>query len=227
MDEHKIIQIITTADGSHSLLNTELNETYHSVHGAVQESNHVFIKNGLDFFCNRSAINPVRIFEMGFGTGLNALLTIYRASEIRRQIHYTTLETNPVPEAVWGQLNYTHSPESRKIFETLHEADWSKDISVSKDFTLLKINASLREFELHPLEFDLIYYDAFAPSKQPELWEFSILKKVTDAIHANGILVTYCAKGQVKRDLKAMGMHIETLPGPPGKKEMVRATKNL
>ena len=221
------VKIITTSDGSHSLLNAELNETYHSIHGALQESNHVFIKNGLDFLCNRSSVDPVRILELGFGTGLNALLTSIRASALKRQIHYTTLETNPLPKEIWSQLNYANSLESRNIFETIHKSGWSKDISVLRDFTLLKIESSLQEVELRPLGFDLVYYDAFAPSKQPELWEFSILKKVTDAIRENGIFVTYCAKGQVKRDLKTAGMRVETLTGPPGKKEMVRAIKNL
>jgi tRNA U34 5-methylaminomethyl-2-thiouridine-forming methyltransferase MnmC len=220
------IQIITTTDGSHSLLNTALNETYHSVHGALQESRHVFIRHGLDFYCERSGGNGVvNIFEMGFGTGLNALLTAQRVAETGRPAHYTSLETFPLPEAVWRQLNYGDDAASKDLFRRIHEAPWSKDTVLPGGFTLLKQEGKLQEFELPPAAYDVIYYDAFAPSKQPELWDAVLFKKIAEAMEPGGVFVTYCAKGQVKRDLKSVGLTVETLPGPPGKKEMVRALK--
>jgi tRNA U34 5-methylaminomethyl-2-thiouridine-forming methyltransferase MnmC len=163
------IQIISTADGSHSLLNTALNETYHSVHGAVQESLHVFIKNGLDFFCERSTQTPVRILEVGFGTGLNALLTAQRASAINRSIHYTTLEAFPLSSEIWSQLNYADSPEAKDLFLKIHAAAWSKDEVISTNFTLSKREITLQLFEADYSIFDVVYFDAFAPGKQPEM----------------------------------------------------------
>lgn len=219
------VSIITTTDGSHSLLNTSLNETYHSVHGALQESNHVFIRHGLDFFCERSSADPVRIFEMGFGTGLNALLTAQRATDMQRHIHYTTLETFPLEHAIWKQLNYAETPEARDLFQKIHEADWNQESAVTPFFTQLKMETSLQQATLPSSFFEVIYYDAFAPSKQPELWEIDLLRKVAEAMKAGGVFVTYCAKGQLKRDLKNLGLTVETLAGPPGKKEMVRALK--
>jgi tRNA U34 5-methylaminomethyl-2-thiouridine-forming methyltransferase MnmC len=219
------ITIITTTDGSHSLLNVSLNETYHSVHGAMQESIHVFIRNGLDFFCERSSVDPVKILEMGFGTGLNALLTAQCALETKRHIHYTTLETFPLAKEVWSHLNYAGSPVAKDLFQQIHEAEWAVEKPVHPFFTQLKIETSLQQASLAPASFDLVYYDAFAPSKQPELWDIGLLKKVTDALQPGGVFVTYCAKGQLKRDLKGLGLTVETLAGPPGKKEMVRALK--
>lgn len=218
------IQIITTSDGSHSLLNTELKETYHSVHGALQESIHVFIKNGFDFFCERSHSSPIKILEVGFGTGLNTLLTLEKASEVKRDVHYTTIEPFPLPENIWSKLNYG-SESSTNYFAKLHHADWSADVSITPYFRLLKIKDSIQQIDLSPLFFDVVYFDAFAPNKQPEMWDILALQKVADAMKPQGILVTYCAKGQVKRDLKKTGLAVETLQGPPGKKEMTRATK--
>lgn len=220
------IQIISTADGSHSLFNRNLNETYHSVHGAVRESRHVFIKNGLDFFCDQSASSAVTIFEMGFGTGLNVWLTVQRAIKSGLQVHYSSLEAYPLPEAVWSQLNYASSPEEKDLFQKIHTSPWDEEVKLLPDFTLRKINASLLDVDLEPCTSDLIYFDAFAPSKQPELWEMSALSKIAKIMRPRGVFVTYCAKGQLKRDLKSLNLRVETLEGPPGKKEMVRALKN-
>lgn len=219
------LQIISTSDGSHSLLNTEINETYHSKHGALTESLHVFIKNGLTFFCERSAANPVNILEVGFGTGLNAFLTAQHAAVINRSIHYTTLEAFPLPKEIWQHLNYGDSPEAISLFHKIHEAAWSRVQKISDVFTLLKSKVTIQQVEFPTESYDLIYYDAFAPSKQPEMWNYPILEKVVQFLRPNGIFVTYCAKGQLKRDLKGLNMEVETLPGPPGKKEMVKALK--
>jgi len=216
------IEIFTTADGSHSLLNTELNETYHSTHGALQESIYVFIKKGLSFTAERNQLSEIHILEVGFGTGLNALLTLQKAISDSITVFYTTLEAYPLSEEVWHSLNYADSLGMKDDFEKLHQAEWSSWQEINPHFHLLKLKATLQEVDLSASTYDLVYYDAFAPSKQPEMWELSILEKVIQQIKANGTFVTYCAKGQLKRDLKTLGLQVETLEGPPGKKEMVR-----
>lgn len=218
------IEIITTLDGSHSLLNTALNETYHSKHGALQESIHVFIKEGLDYFLQSKSQKNISILEVGFGTGLNALLTLQRALELPDIINYTSLETFPVPEEIWSKLNYIDSVGLKVKFNQLHEAVWNQEVPITSNFNLRKLQTSLQQIDLSS-EFDLVYFDAFAPNKQPEMWEMDVLTKVVSAMRADGIFVTYCAKGQLKRDLKSLGLEVETLAGPPGKKEMVRAVK--
>jgi tRNA U34 5-methylaminomethyl-2-thiouridine-forming methyltransferase MnmC len=214
------LTIITTEDGSHSLRNEQLQETYHSVHGAVQESNHVFIQNG---FVHQLRTNPsaLRILEAGFGTGLNALLT---ALHTRIPVYYESWELYPLPIEVIDQLNYGNQLDAAVLFKALHVAPWNLTVSISSHFTLCKRSADLLH-ELPVGQFDIIYYDAFAPSKQPALWEIDILRKMTDTLVPGGVFVTYCAKGQLKRDLSSLGLTVETLAGPPGKKEMVRATR--
>jgi tRNA U34 5-methylaminomethyl-2-thiouridine-forming methyltransferase MnmC len=218
------IELITTSDGSHSLLNTSLNETYHSVHGAMQESKHVFIQNGLQFFSDKNSKSPIRIFEMGFGTGLNAFLTKLWADENQREIQYTSLEMFPLEKNLFEQLNYADTDVNKKLFLELHEAPWDKEVAF-KNFILKKIKGDLQSISFSSDAFDLVYYDAFAPSKQPKLWEIPVLEKVVSWMTAGSVFVTYCAKGQLKRDLKMLGTTVETLPGPPGKKEMVRSLK--
>jgi tRNA U34 5-methylaminomethyl-2-thiouridine-forming methyltransferase MnmC len=219
------IQIISTADGSHSLLNIELNETYHSIHGAVQESMHVFISNGFDFFCQRFLTDPVKILEIGFGTGLNVWLTAEQSLKTGRMVHYTSLEIFPLPEEIWSKLNYAGSPEERMLFENIHKAPWETEILLHANFTLRKVVCAVQDFQSELSTFNLVYFDAFAPGKQPELWHFDILKKVADAMSSNSVLVTYCAKGQVRRDLRSLNLIVESLQGPPGKKEMTRVLK--
>jgi tRNA U34 5-methylaminomethyl-2-thiouridine-forming methyltransferase MnmC len=210
------VKLIVTSDGSHSLLNTALDETYHSIHGAIQESVHVFIKHGLDKWVADNPGKTVRIFEVGFGTGLNALLTAVR----NVPVDYTSIEAFPVSEPVYTSLNY--SP--RDVLERLHRARWNEWTAVTDNFRLKKIEATLETISLTD-NYDVVYFDAFAPSKQPAMWEFPVIKKVSDALSKGGIFVTYSAKGQLKRDLKTLGLEVETLEGPPGKKEMVRGTK--
>lgn len=219
------LKIIITSDGSHSLLNEELNETYHSIHGAVQESEHVFIKNGLDYCVRQKSRESISILEVGFGTGLNALLTIQYAIKSPIPIKYTTLESNPLDEAFWSALNYRDSIGLKEHFETLHRSRWGTEQTVLPHFQLLKLHDSLQQVAFPAESFDLIYFDAFAPSKQPELWTLPVLQKIIGAMKTDAVFVTYCAKGQLKRDLKTLGLVTETLSGPPGKKEMVRAVK--
>jgi len=219
------IKLIVTSDGSHSLLNEALDETYHSVHGAIQESEHVFIKNGLDHFLNSRNLKNVSILEVGFGTGLNALLTLRRIIDSPVAIRYTTLESFPLGEELWSMLNYTQSLGLTEYFQKLHRSAWDEPYDLLPNMELMKKQKLLQQAELPAEAFDIVYFDAFAPNKQPELWTIDVLKKIAVAMKTNAVLVTYCAKGQLKRDLKALGLNVETLDGPPGKKEMVRAIK--
>lgn len=219
------MEFIITNDGSHSLLNTALNETYHSVHGALQESIHVFIKMGLTPMME-SGIKNISILEIGFGTGLNALLTIKEVlAHPNLAINYTSLEAYPLPEEIWMKLNYTDTIGLKEYFQKVHQAAWNQPEIILPGFQLHKLHQTLQQVVFEPNTVDLIYYDAFAPSKQPELWTLDVLDKVVATLKPNGVFVTYCAKGQLKRDLKTLGLTVETLPGPPGKKEMVRAAK--
>jgi tRNA U34 5-methylaminomethyl-2-thiouridine-forming methyltransferase MnmC len=217
------LKIITTHDGSHSLLNEQLNETYHSIHGALQESKHVFIEHGLRFVSEK--IRTIKILEIGFGTGLNALLTLQHALSNDLTIHYTTLEAFPVDETIWSNLNYTESAEAEAQFKMIHHAHWNAPQKIQPTFTLEKVHVTLQQVTLQENSFDLVYFDAFAPNKQPDMWELSVLQKVAHAMKPGATFVTYCAKGQLKRDLKSTHLNVEALPGPPGKREMIRAHK--
>ena len=220
-----LIKIITTSDGSHSLLNEELNETYHSVHGAIQESCHVFIQRGLQFYIEEVRPNNISVLEVGFGTGLNTLLSVSHVIDSPIVIQYTTLELFPLQEEVWSVLNYSQMIGLEEYFSHIHRCSWGTAQKIIPNFELTKRHTALQEVELMPETFDLIYFDAFAPSKQPELWTFAMLQKIERAMKLDAVFVTYCAKGQLKRDLKALGLVVETLQGPPGKNEMVRAVK--
>jgi tRNA U34 5-methylaminomethyl-2-thiouridine-forming methyltransferase MnmC len=216
------LEIITTSDGSHTLRNKQLGETYHSVHGAVQESMHVFIKNGLEYFHAKRSSENISILEIGFGTGLNALLAWEFAAKHKVKVHYTTIEPFPLEESVWSRLNY--AGDNLAAFEAMHRAAWERNVVLSPLFTLDKRRASLAEADL-PVPCDVVFFDAFAPSVQPELWEHEALMKVVGSLKAGGVFVTYSAKGQVKRDLRSLGLTVETLPGPPGKLLMIRASR--
>jgi tRNA U34 5-methylaminomethyl-2-thiouridine-forming methyltransferase MnmC len=222
------VRIITTEDGSHSLYLPHLNETYHSFHGALQESRHVFIQMGLRHISNTAPNQVLNILEIGFGTGLNALLTLLETIGHGLSVHYHSLEPFPLPSAITGQLNYGEmagGPQGRDYFQRLHEAPWNQDVQITDGFCLHKVLGKLEEKDLVQDYYHVVYFDAFAPNKQGELWEREVLNKVVQAMAPGGVFVTYCAKGQLKRDLKTLGLEVETLPGPPGKKEMVRATK--
>lgn len=218
------LEIITTADGSNSLRNTTLDETYHSVYGAIQESVHVFIENGLMSFIGKP--KEISILEVGFGTGLNALLTLRYARAHRQKVNYTTLEPNPLSEEIWSSLNYPVTLNHAHEYDSLHRSPWQVGTTLEPYFELLKVRTTLQEARLEAGSFDLVYYDAFAPSKQPELWELPMLQKVVATLRPGGVFVTYCAKGELKRNLRDLQLNVETLPGPPGKKEMVRASKS-
>lgn len=216
------IEIKITKDNSHTLFVPELNETYHSRHGAIQESKHVFIAAGLGCF----STEKISVLEVGFGTGLNALLSYLYAKNNKINIDYSSVELYPLKQEIIEQLNYTENIEgvSQEIFFNLHKCKWEEENKISNFFKLTKLNTSILN-ELNLNGFDVVFFDAFGPEVQPEMWSKFIFEKMYDSLKEKGILVTYCAKGSVKRTLKEVGFAIENLPGPPGKREMTRATK--
>jgi tRNA U34 5-methylaminomethyl-2-thiouridine-forming methyltransferase MnmC len=216
-----------TKDGSHTISIPEMNVSYHSHHGAIQESQHVFIDAGLKYYHSLHSGKAIRIFEMGFGTGLNALLTFIAVSELDIPAEYTALELFPLEKEKIDALNYDKQVNvinAPDIFQQMHAAAWNRKVNISTGFSIGKINADLVHWK--PAQgYDLIYYDAFAPSAQPQLWSADIFIKLYSMLSTGGILVTYCSKGDVRRAMQSAGFLVTKLPGPPGKREMVRAVK--
>lgn len=215
------LRFIETGDRSKTLYHPELNEHYHSTHGAYQESVHVYVKSGLDLFTDKSQI---AVFEMGFGTGLNVLLAWLFAQEHKIDVNLTTLELYPLPEKIWQELDYYNNEKEKVVFTKLHSSTWEKENKISSNFCLTKYKISLLEFETEQ-KFDVLFFDAFGPDKQPDLWVIPVFEKLYSLLKLNGILVTYSAKGQVRRNMQAAGFTVERIPGPPGKREMLRATR--
>lgn len=218
--------IITTADGSHTIEIPSMQVTYHSVHGAIQESLHVYIHAGLHHLNSIHQPQPCRILEMGFGTGLNALLT-YATITSQQHIYYEAIEAFPLDAADALLLNYPallQQPGLQSVFEQLHTCSWNRPVSINKHFIFRKNNTCLEDFSATGL-YHIVYYDAFAPRSQPELWTTDIFRKIFNLLYTEGILVTYCSKGDVRRALIAAGFTVSRLPGPPGKREMLRAIK--
>lgn len=207
-------EIIITKDGSPTVYSPLFNSFYHSVNGATLESEHVYIKNGLNLVSKK--IKELSILEIGFGTGLNTYLTLKHGAS--SQIYYHTIEKIPLPKNVYSHLLLDSE------FQFLHECDWNKDIFINPDFILHKTKGDIKIQTLSK-HYHLIYFDAFAPSNQTEMWQQSILKKLYDCLYPNGVLVTYCAQGEFKRNLKQLGFKVESLNGAAGKREMTRATK--
>jgi len=216
-------EIRVTGDGSKTIFLPELNETYHSSNGAVQESRHIFIENGLDLVEKQRAI---RILEVGFGTGLNALLSASWAEMNNQSIHYIGIEAKPLSPELCFQLDYPRhiGQNAEKIYDALIRCDWEIDNQLSTHFSIQKRDVKIQDFAAVE-NVDLIYFDAFGPRVQAEMWDITILEKMYQSLNVGGALVTYCAQGQFKRDLKAIGFSLESLPGPPGKREMTRATR--
>jgi tRNA U34 5-methylaminomethyl-2-thiouridine-forming methyltransferase MnmC len=215
------MKIIQCKDGSHTLLNEALDETYHSRHSAILESQYVFLEKGLSAF---DGFESIHVLEIGFGTGLNAWLTALESQEKIPKIVYTALETHPVPEDVWHHLNYTtvHQVDNGEaLFESIHRAEWNKPVELMPQFTLYKQQNSLMDYQGEKESVDLVYFDAFAPSKQPDMWTVDALRPVAEAMKRGGTLVTYCSQGQFRRNLKTVGIEVEKIPGPPGKREMI------
>ena len=213
----RVIQ--TTADGSPTIAIPAMSVTYHSTHGAIQESMHVFINAALRYHSS-----PTSVLEMGFGTGLNALLTLAFATG---PVYYESLEQFPVEPALSDSLDYPtrmNRPDLKDCFTKLHHAPWNEAINISDNFQLFKRQTRLQDYQPQQT-FDIIYFDAFAPNTQPDLWTPAIFSKLYEAQTEQGLLVTYCSKGDVRRAMMAAGYRVEKIPGPPGKREMLRARK--
>lgn len=220
------LELIITEDGSPSLFIPSLNEHYHSVHGAVQESTHIFLKYGLDFF---SAAEHLCVFEVGFGTGLNACLTAVRSEETGKKINYYTTEPYPIDHSVvsaYSNLLAQKHPNLIQAFNQIHAAIWGETlVGVSPFFSIAKHLTSFLEIKGLENKVDIVFFDAFAPDVVPDLWSLDAFLFLNRLLKPSGVLVTYSAKGSVKRALRAAGFKVESLPGPPGKREVTRAIK--
>jgi len=224
-------------DGSHTLFSALVGECYHSMHGAYTESMHIFINAGFRYILEiqsnlrsnlkTETIPQVRILEVGLGTGLNALLTILETEKENTPVSYLALEPFPIHSDIIQQLNYSAyiSGNSTQFFEAIHSCDWNQIHQLFPNFSFRKMLTGFLEAKLISGSFDLIYFDAFSPEAQPDLWEPEVFVKCFELLDKDGILVTYCAKGRVKRALKAAGFTVENLPGPPRKREITRAHK--
>jgi tRNA U34 5-methylaminomethyl-2-thiouridine-forming methyltransferase MnmC len=215
-------QIIKTSDGSHTIYVQELNEHYHSIYGAVQESTHIFIENGLE----TCKADPLNILEVGFGTGLNTLLTALKNLAGARVVNYTSIEKNPLSKEIISSLNhYLYAGENGvELFNSIHNSPWNEWVAISHNFNLKKIEADFI-VESPSGNYDLIYFDAFGPDKQPEMWTKEVFTAISALTNKEGVFVTYSAKGEVRRNLTANGFTVSLLPGPPGKRQMIRAVK--
>jgi len=226
----KKIILETTADGSFTIYVPELDEHYHSINGAVQESQHVFLDAGLSYYINthcpvsktndeKSPIE-IQVLEFGFGTGLNAYLTALEAEKRRIKIRYVALEKYPLSQEITKQLNY--STANSLLFQQIHQSGWGNFCEITPYFTLQKLAIDFVEFDF-PSNYDVVYYDAFAPDKQPEVWSQGLFDKIFSAMNRGGVLTTYCAKGHIRRMMQQAGFSVERIPGASGKREMLRA----
>lgn len=216
-------EIIHTQDGSTTIQIKDWDECYHSKHGAIQEAKHVFIKNGLALFADKK----ISILEIGFGTGLNSFITYLEANKSGQKIDYTGVEAYPVSELEIQSMNYPQeldALDSEAVFSKLHSSEWNTKIQLSDTFAFTKRKQFFEEID-DVEQFDLIYFDAFGYRVQPELWSVSIFEKMYKALKSNSVLVTYAARGIIKRNMQEVGFAVEKLAGPPGKREMFRARK--
>ncbi|HVS96184.1 MAG TPA: tRNA (5-methylaminomethyl-2-thiouridine)(34)-methyltransferase MnmD [Puia sp.] len=229
------LKLIVTEDGSHSIEGPG-GLTYHSTFGALQESRHIFLERGLRALIARETETatpegpkepkePVRIFEMGLGAGLNVLLSLAHAIDTGRRIEYEAVETAPLPLWLTGTLNYCRAmgrPELQQLFEAVHTGAWETKLGLHPAFALYKTRRDVREHRLTQPA-DIVFYDAFDPAAQPELWTAEVFARLYRQMNAGAVLVTYCCKGEVQRAMRSAGFYVEKLPGPPGKREMIRA----
>ncbi len=219
--------IINTEDGSHTIYSAKFDSLYHSSHGAMRESRHIFIEKGLKYFHENNKSNIIKILEYGFGTGLNALLSIDFAKKNNILIAYTGLEAYPLNESEAEKLNYLEEESLssyKQEFLSMHKKEIILNLEMSRNFKFTKLKKMFEDFEDENL-FDIVFYDVFGAEVQPELWLRPQLDKVIGNLKKKGILITYGAKGSFKRALKSLNMKVQSLPGPPGKREITRAIK--
>lgn len=220
-------EIFITTDGSHSVKLKNSAITFHSTHGALQESQHIFINAGLQFFMEKyPEKRKIKIFEVGFGSGLNALLSAICASKYSTDIAYHTIDLHPLQSHIYSKLNYAIILQQQVLYNNIMKARWDTIVPITPLFTINKIHKDLLHLQLNK-EFDIVYFDAFASDDQPELWTNAVFTAMYHALNHNGILVTYCSKSLVQKSLKQAGFIIEKLPGPRGKREILRATKHV
>lgn len=220
-----MFNIIKTQDGSASLISEQHGVSYHSKYGAVQESRHVFMQAGLYYKALHR--KNLSVLDIGFGTGLNAFMLYLESQRLQLQIDLTTIEAFPVPVEIAQKLDYPAFLEAEKegeVFIEMHQSEWNRRIQLGFQFTFEKMLCRFEEVDFQP-RFDLVFYDAFSPETQPDLWAKPMLAKIYAAMNFESVLVTYCAKGSFKRTLKNVGFEVEALQGPPGKREMTRALK--
>ncbi|MBB1140444.1 tRNA (5-methylaminomethyl-2-thiouridine)(34)-methyltransferase MnmD [Myroides sp. WP-1] len=219
-------KIIVTSDGSHSLEMEEWGETYHSIHGAIQESNHVYIEQGLMKFIHQEEIH---ILEFGLGTGLNAFLTMAVLVPKEKALVYHSIEAFPLNQEEYQVLDFPsllpEFEEGKTLFATLHQADWNREVQLHKQVVIQKLQSKFEEVTVETNYFDIVYFDVFGYQFQPHLWSEEIFKKAYDSLKKGGVLVTYACRSAIKRNLKAVGFTLEIVPGPPGKREMTLAFK--
>ena len=215
------LELKISEDGSSTLYRPDLDEHYHSIHGAIQESMHIFINAGLKQCKNR----PLHILEIGFGTGLNVLLTMLNTENI--PVIYHSIEKFPIGDDIIKLINFPEilGDKAKVWFNKIHKVSWNVEHNIALIFTLQKIEADLLDCVLQENFYNLVYFDAFAPEKQPELWDIYIFTKIYNSMQNNGILTTYCAKGSVRRAMQACGFKVERLQGPLGKRQIIRAVK--
>ena len=215
-------EILITSDGSHTLFVPEIDECYHSTHGAIQESRHIFIETAL----KQHSKTELNVLEVGFGTGLNALLALVEAERSGKIIHYCTLEKYPVAVEKTFLLNYPAMIDVRykDVFEKMHSSVWNEKVKITPFYEIEKMECDFTNFE-HTSTYDIVFFDAFSPEKQPEMWTQQQFEKIYAHCNPGVILTTYCAKGVVRRALQSAGFSVERLAGPPGKREILRAVK--
>ncbi len=222
-----MIEIIPTEDGSATLYTEQFDEHYHSIHGAEQESQLIYLTYGLEHrlqILGREYSEPVQILEMGFGTGLNAWLTLLKCTELKQKVHYTTIEKFPIELSVAEGLGYEKTEEEKSLFLKLHQAEWGRDVKINEYFTLHKRAEDLLAYQAEEDCFDVIYFDAFSPNRQPELWAEEVFQYLAKIGKQGAVLSTYCAMGEVRRRLQRSGFTMERLAGPIGKREVLRGT---
>ena len=220
------LKIIQTSDGSHTVYDESINETYHSIHGSINESNHVYVNAGLKQFIYESRKKHVNILEVGFGTGLNFLLLYDFLKKRNIKVDYHTIEPNPLNDSVLEKLNFSKIIGSvDEIFKIIHKSKTDELVEIDKKITFLKSVDTIENIKLKERKYDIIFFDAFAPSKQPDIWSYNNLNKIHSSMGEDSILVTYCSSGKFKKTLHDLGFKVEVLDGPKGKKEMVRVRK--
>jgi tRNA U34 5-methylaminomethyl-2-thiouridine-forming methyltransferase MnmC len=215
-------RLVLTEDGSHTLFDPHFDQHYHSIHGSLQESRRIFIELGIDPFVDKA--DEIRVFEMGLGTGLNALLTWQWAEQHQKAVYYVSIEAYPITDEEAGKLNFEDLVGQDGLAD-IHQAVWGTSIRLSPYFTLVKHQIVLQHFSAGGTLFDIVYYDAFAPRTQPELWTGETFTQVAAFTQTGGYLVTYCAKSDVQRALRSAGFRVEKHPGPWGKRHVLRGVK--